>query len=406
MRWLVAIILFICFAITGGYIFAKGYPYRLYSSWIKGEGFNKYYSIENYKSSYLRPIAIDEIPPYREDYSQLWRDFPIGNTKMPLPVRHPLFQTVPLIESFGIKNPPQIGIIILSPNDREISRVYALPTTFSKDYTQGQDLFKLPFVRNKILKFDQNKLWQDVFTYKIDVKSKSPEEMIYDLYILHLRSKMLPKETIKYGLLKDNQALVELNSNDKDYIVELIMNYDSGRIDSYVLKTEKNNEESRKLRSKFLDHISFVPADASMGKILYTEFKQLNFARQVDQEGMLYLFSAWTQETESVEHLKEMIFYLERGRNRGLQLRPLYKFAMKHYGKTFTTRNIFNEHEDPNLVLQRKIEIENIEKTQAALREKEKTPVEAELTPDEKMNLYLKKAKEEGPIETKDMTIH
>lgn len=406
MRWPLTLVLIFGFALVGGFIFAKGYPYRLYSHWMKGEGWNKYYSLEHYKSAYLRPIAIDEVPPYNEDYSQLWRDFPIGNTKIPMPVRHPLFQTVPLIESFGKKNPPQVGMIIYSPNDREISRVYALPTSLIKDYTQGQELFKLPYVRNRLLKIDQTKLWQDVFSYSIEVKSKSLDDMIYDLYVLYLRSKMLPNDMRKYGLLKDTQALVELDSNDKDYIIELVMNYDSGRVDSYILKTEKNNEESRKLRAKFLDNISFVPADKAMGKILYTEFKQLNFARQVDQEGMLYLFSAWTQETESVELLKEMIFYLERGRNRGLQLRPLYTFAMKHYGKTFTTRNIFNEHDDPNLVLQRKIEIENIERTQEALRTKEKAPLEAELTPDEKMNLYLKKAKEEGPLEAKDMTIH
>ena len=122
---------------------------------------------------------------------------------------------------------------------------------------------------------------------------------------------------------------------------------------------------------------------------------------------MRYLFSAWSQDLDNVDMLKEMIFFLERGRTRGLQLRPLYKFAMKHYGKTFTTRNIFNEHEDPNLVLQRKIEIENIEKSQEALKDKEKaTEVEPELSPDEKMNMYLKKAKEEGPAEAKDMTIH
>jgi hypothetical protein len=406
MRWLVGLLLIVGLLVLGGYIFAKGYPYRLYSQWASGSGWNKYYTLSDYKPSYLKPIPIEEIPPYKEDYAQLWRDFPLRNAKIPLPVRHPLFQTVPLVESLGSKSTPQIGIIILSPNDREISRVYTLPDGLAQDYSQGQDLFKLPFVRNRILKYPLDKLWRDVFTYEIKVKAKSLDEMIYDLYLLHIRTKILPKDTLKYGLLKDNQALIEVASKDKDYIIELVINYDSGSLYSYVLKTEKNNDESRKLRSKFLENVSFSPIDSAMSRFLYTEFKQLNFARQVDQEGMLYLFSAWTQNIGSMEHLKEMIFYLERGRNKGLQLRPLYTFAMKQYGKTFTTRKIFNDHEDPNLLLQRKIEIENIEKTQLALREKERPPVEVELTPDEKMNFYLKKAKEEGPLETKDMTIH
>jgi len=406
MRWLLGFLFVACLGVFGGYIFLKGYPYRLYSNWIEGKNWNKYYSISGYKSSWLKPVEIEEVPPYKEDYGQLWKVFPLRNAQVPLPVRHPLFQTIPLVESSGEKSEPSFGMIILNPNDREITRIYTLSTALAGDYSQGQDLFKLPFVRNRILALPLDKLWKDVFTFNIEVKSKSLDEMIYDLYILHLRSKILPKDTLRYGLLKDGKALIELSSQNKDYIVELIQTYDSGSIYSYILRTEKNNDESRKLRSKFLENISFTPVDPAMSKFLYTEFKQLNFARQVDQEGMLYLYSAWSQDMENVDMLKEMIFYLERGRTRGLQLRPLYKFAMKHYGKTFTTRNIFNEHEDPNLVLQRKIEIEKIEKTQEAQREKDKPTVEPELSPDEKMNIYLKKAKEDGPAEAKDMTIH
>lgn len=406
MRWLLGLILVLGLFVLGGYVFLKGYPYRLYSNWIQGKEWNRYYSIQGYKPYYLSPVAVEEIPPYKEDYAQLWKDFPLRNAKVPLPVRHPLFQTIPMIESTGEKSAPQLGIVILSPEDRELSRVYTLPTNLAQDYSQGQDLFKLPFVRNRILKLPLDKLWKDVFSFQIEVKSKSLDEMIYDLYILHMRSKILPQNTLRYGLVRDDKAIIEIYSKDKDYIIELVMTYDSGSIYSYVLKTEKINDESRKLRSKFLENITFSPVDPAMGKFLYTEFKQLNFARQVDQEGMLYLFSAWSQQIDNVEMLREMIFYLERGRNRGLQLRPLYIFAMKHYGKTFTTKKIFNDHEDPNLVLQRKIEIENIEKAQAAIQAKSKLPDEPELTPDEKMNLYLKKAKEEGPSEKDDMTIH
>lgn len=406
MRWLLGLVLVAGLMVLGGYVILKGHPHRLYSNWVQGKEWNRYYSIQGYKPLYLRPVAVEKIPPYKEDYAQLWKDFPLRNAKIPLPVRHPLFQTIPLIESTGQKSAPQLGIVILSPEDRELSRVYTLPTNLSQDYSQGQDLFKLPFVRNRILKFPLDKLWKDVFSFQIEMKSKSIDDMIYDLYILHLRSKILPENTIRYGLVKEDKAIIEISSKDKDYIIELVMTYDSGSIYSYVLKTEKNNDESRKLRSKFLESISFTPVDPAMGKFLYIEFKQLNFVRQVDQEGMLYLFSAWSQQIENVEMLREMIFYLERGRNRELQLGPLYVFAMKHYGKTFTTKKIFNDHEDSNIVLQRRIEIESIEKTQAALQEKSKVPDEPELTPDEKMNLYLKKAKESVPSGKDDMTIH
>jgi len=406
MRWLMGFFLFLGLALIGGYIFAKGYPYKLYSNWIEGKNWNRYYALEGHSQIFLNPVAIEEIPPYKEDYVQLWKVFPLLNAKIPLPVRHPLFQTIPIIETTSKKTSPQLGVIILAPNHRELSRLYTLPTRLNPDYSQGQELFKLPFVRNRILKLPLDKLWKDIFQYKIEVKSKSMDEMIYDLYILHLRSKILPAGTVRYGLLQEDKAIIEIASNDLDYIVEIIMNYDRGNIYSYVLKTEKNKDESRKLRSKFLESITFTPSDPAMGKFLYTEFKQLNFARQVDQEGMLFLFSAWSQEMEKVDILKEMIFFLERGRNNQAQLRPLYKFALNYYGKTFTTKNLLNEHNDPNLELQRKIEIENIEKARDAAREKARPVAAPELTPDEKMNLYLKKAKESGESEKSDMTIH
>lgn len=406
MRWLLGILFTICLVLIGAYVFIKGYPYRLYSNWIEGSDWNRYYSIQGYNRAWLKPVQVEGIPPYKEDYAQLWREFPLRNVQIPLPVRHPLFQTIPMIESVGEKSTPQIGITILNPTGREISRVYTLPLSISPDHSQGQELFKLPFVRNRILKYSPEKLWKDIFTYEIKVSSKSLDEMIYDLYLLHVRSKILPKGTLKYGMIRGDKALIELTSSNKDYIVELIMTFNGGSIYSYVLRTEKNNDESRKLRSKFLENITFNPVDPAMGKFLYKEFKQLNFARQVDQEGMLYLLSAWSQETTNVDLMKEMIFYLERGRNNHLQLKPLYKFAMKHFGKTFSTKKEYKDDDDQNLALQRKIEIETIEKGQEAERQKGIAPDAPELTPDEKMNIYLKKAREEGPKDTKDMTIH
>lgn len=408
MRWLLGIFLTIGLALTAGYIFLKGYPYSLYSNWVEGKNWNRYYSIPNYSHSYLKPDAFEDIVPYEEDYAQLWREFPLQNANIPLPVRHPLFQTVPVIDAKDAKKPPQLGMILLSPNGREISRIYTLPMTLYHDHSQGQDLFKLPFVRNRILKFDRDKLWKDLFSYEIKVHSKSLDDMIYDLYVLHLRSKYLPPGTMKYGLIKNGQqALIEITSKDKDYIVELVLTNNSGSIYSYLLKTERNDDESIKLRSKFLESISFHPVDPAMGQFLYKEFKQLNFARQVDQEGMLYLFSAWSQDLESQELLKEMIFYLERGKNRGAQLNPLYKYALRKYGKTFTTKASGDLDGNAEIALQRKIEMEELQRRLDVENEKMKPETPPELTPDEKMNLYLKKAKEDGPAkDKKDMTIH
>lgn len=406
MRGLAFFLLILVAALAGGFFYVKRLPYKMYSDWVQGREWNKYYMIRDYQKSHLNPNVLEETLVYKEDYPQLWKPFQLRNSLVPLPTRHPLFITIPVVELKHKSAPPVIGMIIAGPNKREISTIYTLATNLSQDYTRGQELFKLPYVRNRIMKIGQDELWKDIFSKEIIVKDKSFDEMIHDLYIIHIRSKLLPAGTLSYGLMKDGKALVELSSKDKDYKVELVMTKQGQRIYSYVLKTALTDPESVKLRSKYLNSISFSPIDPDMGRIIYTEFKTLNFARQVDQEGLLYLFSAWTQEIDKFEILKEMIFYLERGRSNNQQLKALYKYAFQKYGKTFTTRNILTESDDQDILLQRKIELEDIEKKYAAEKALTKTPELIEMSPEEKMKVHLKKAKEDGPTESEDMTVH
>ena len=392
---------------VGGYLYVVDFPYYKYSRWINGTSKDRYYEIPEFRAIYLNSPALDEIPPYQEDYVQLWKEFPLRNSLIPMPTRHPMFQTVPIVETNGKNGTPHFGIILEDPKGRELSRVYTLPNRLYQDHGQGQELFKLPYVRNRILNKKLDIIWKDIFSFKIDVKDKSVDEMIYDLYIVHLRSKILPKETVRYGLIKDGkQALIELTSKDKDYKVELIMTMDSGSIFSYVLKTEINSSESVKLRSKFLETITFSPIDDTIGRFLYTEFKQLNFARQIDQEGMLYLFAAWSQNPDSVELLKEMIFYLERGQNTKKQLKAFHNYSFKRYRKTYTTRNDVDSQDNPEIILQRNIELEERQNKKNADVLSNQRPEMPELTSDEKMKLNLKKVKKEKAKEAEDMTIH
>lgn len=382
------------------------YPTKLYTTWMMGEGWNKYYEISGFRPLLLKPLEPEPITEYKEEYPELWKEFPLRSTMLPLPVRHPFFVTVPILEYDKKFKSLQLGMSFLGPGGRENSRIYVLPSGIQKDYSTGLDLFKLPYVKNRIVSLSPDKLWTDIFTKIIEPKDKPVDEMIHDLYLLYIRSMILPQETLRYGIIPGKStAIIELNSKDKDYIIEMVMIQEKGNLFTYILRTEKNNEESRKLRSKFLSTITFSPTDTDMSRILYTEFKQLNFTRQVDQEGMLYLFSAWSQDISNVELLKEMIFYLERGSRYHKHLSAFYKYAYARYGKTFTTRDVFTDQDDNEIALQRKIELEAIGKGQAAVREKVNEPG-PELTPDERMNMYLKKAKE-APAQKKDeMTIH
>jgi hypothetical protein len=407
MRWIVGLSILAATVVVGIYLYTVDFPYYKYSRWISGKEKDRHFELSNFREIYLKSEALDPIPTYQEDYVQLWKEFPLRNSLIPMPTRHPMFQSVPIIEMTSKNATPHFGIILQDPSGREISRVYTLPNRLYQDHSQGQELFKLPYVRNRILGKKLEEVWRDIFSYKVDIKDKPIDEMIYDLYIVHLRSKVLPKETVRYGLIKDGkQALIELLSADKDYMVELVMTMESGSIFSYILKTERNRQESVKLRAKFLESITFSPVDEANGRFLYTEFKQLNYARQVDQEGMLYLFAAWSQNPDSLELLKEMIYYLERGQNTKKQLKTLYTYSFKRYGKTYTTRQDVDEQDNPEIILQRRIELEEKENRKNAEANSSRPPVAPELTAEEKMNLNLRKVKKEAPKEAGDMTVH
>lgn len=407
MRWLAGLLLLLALCLFGGYIFIKGYPYHLYSSWGSGEGWNKYYLISSYRSMYLAPPEIDTIEEYKEGFQQLWKPFPLRNTLVPFPVRHPLFRTVPIIERYDSKTDPLLGMTLLSPKGRELSSIYTIPARYLPDYSLGQELFKLPFVRNRILKYDQNKVWKDVYSRKIEISSKDMDEMIYDLYIIHLRSEMIPPNAVKYGVIHDDIAVLEIESKDKDYKVEMVNKLLNGQVYTYILKTDLRNPESKILRSKFLLSINFTHVDNSMGDILYREFKQLSYNRQVDSEGMLYLFSAWSMDIKNESLMREMITYLERGMQNDRQLLPLYKFSFAQFGSTFTTRKGGNESSSPEVQLQRMIELEKREQREKAARSSILVSDEMDmLSEEEKMLIRLRKAKEAGPAETEDVTVH
>ena len=49
--------------------------------------------------------------------------------------------------------------------------------------------------------------------------------MATNLYLLHLRSEILPENFTSYRLINDKTALVELESKNKDFTTELVMTF-------------------------------------------------------------------------------------------------------------------------------------------------------------------------------------
>lgn len=382
--------------IVGTYVAVTTLPYIFYNRLIEGKTSIDLYRLSRWDSRFLRPPKTAEAEKLPDEFSTLWKVFHLRDVIIPLPAGHPMFKTIPLLEVKPQIDEPLLGILFRSPTGREMARIYLMSNGAWNDHFEGQGLFQLPVVLRELRKKNPEEVWKDVFTKDITGWELPWQEMVYNLYLLHLRSVILPKNLVKYSLMSDEKkAIVEIESVNKDYRTEIVFEFDRGLLLSYLLVSEIGNTDSQDLRIRFIDKISFRTTDKGLGSIIYNEFKQLPFNRQTDQEGMLYLFSAWSHDMQQTDMLKEMIYFLERGEKNHEQLKPLYRYALSKYRKTFTSRDIGLEEDDPDVKLQRRIELEEIAERKRVLEKaKEPKPIPPP-TPKENMNEFLRKAREE-----------
>jgi hypothetical protein len=368
-------------------------PYYYYNKIIQGDYNSTWYSVANFKKSFLVPG--DSINGDSSDLgnADLWRKFHFMDVILPLPVKNPFLFVSPVLKYSKKTKKTEFGLKLYGADEREISKFYFLSNKLFPTELNAQKLFQLPLIKNQIKNVSKEKIWKDIFSLEIDSWNIPFAQMAYNLYILHLRSRMFPEKFINYALVEGtNTAIIELYSKNKDYVSELILTNNRGVIYSFILLTEKNNNESKLVRYKLLNEVQFGGGSRRLSDILYREFKGLEYTEQIDQQGMLYLLSAWTHNTERSEYIKEMIVSLEKGTRNQRQLEVLYSFAMKKYGTTFTEKNIDDLNLEDNVLLQRNVELER-KKEIEDLANKVDIIEKPKLSQEEEMKLMLDKAK-------------
>lgn len=398
------IIIFVSLIIvSAGALFVS--PYYFYNKILKENFYSEWYSLPNLKKQNLHPKGLLEIEDSTLGNGNLWKQFHLIDVLIPLPIRNPFFYASPVLKYIKNKKTTEIGLKIYDGKEREISKLYFMQNRIFPSDINGQKLFQLPIIKKYIKSIGQEKIWKDLFTKDLGEWNIPFFEMAYNLYLLHLRTKLLPDKYISFGLVKNTKtAVIELQSKNKDYITELLLTKNRGVIYSFVLISEKENEESQQIRYKFLKETQFQGGSIYLSKIIYREFKALSFDRQVDQEGMLYLLSAWTHNPSNKDFLKEMILYLERGEKTQRQLESLYSYAYSRYGKTFSTKGVEGLNISDNLRLQKNLELEKKaeeEKLQNQIIKLEKK----KLSKEEEIQLMLLKAKRKKRSKAKRMII-
>lgn len=368
-------------------------PYYFYSKILKGESYPKWYEIKHFDKRWLMPETIPALKVEEDANPNLWQNFHMKDVVIPLPVRNPFYHVLPILDGKN-KDYNLFGLSFFGTDKREIAKVFFIQNAQFLNRLNAQELFKLPLVRQELMSYQQEDLWNDVFTKKIGEWNIAFDEMVRNLYLLEVRANFLPENFIKFGLMQDSEyALIEVQSQNKDFNCEYIFTRNKGIIYSMVLYTRKGSPEASKVRHKFLSGLSFRPTSKSLSSIIHKEFMGLPYNLRTDQLGMLYLLSAWSHDP-SLNYVKEMIEFLERGEGNELQLEVLYNYAYDRYKMTFASRNL--DIGSGEVRLRKSIELENQrELKELKKRAEEKVVVLPELSKEEELKLILNKAKKE-----------
>lgn len=412
--------------IMGGCILVITIPHHFYQEAIQNGVVSPFITLRKlperfYEGSFF---SLENIEGYYNEDAGRWKDFHFENYLLPMPVRHPLYLVIPQITD--ISNGVEIGYKLIGHSKKEISKFEILKfENFKLDFISNR-IFSLPYFQNYIMKKGIDQIWKDIFSLNFlnDPFLKTPplverikfweypfQEMVYRLFILNMRMRVLPLnlEKIEFfqerrlGIIqvKDEEARTDGVTRFKEEIIFLLEN---DQIHKLKIRSRYEDKGAQAFRKKILESISHKSTDQLSSSAIYNEYLQLSYQQKLDQEGMVYLFSAWTHEKENRNFIREMIRFLERGKQEKEHLDPLYDYAFKKFGSNFSTeQSILKESEEEKL--KRKIEEETKEQVESVIK-RNVVDSEGEFSSDEeKINFYLQKAKDSGIDTGKDEDI-
>ncbi len=297
---------------------------------------------------------------------KLWQRFHFSDYQIPLPLHHPEVNFYPLIEEG--EGRPLIGGRFVDQSQEEVFSFTLMggsPFTLRAD---KEKLFSLPSVKQFIFRRPAAQIWGDLFRKNIQVDTSemapwyyfsqggtySLDEMCYNLFLLHMRPVLFRQyqlESLKY--LEANQVgIVQVYDIDERFVSEYAFIFVNGIVYKIRMRIKKNNALGKSIRDLFLTYLSFEESSVDSAQKIYAAFRNLPYRTRVEQEGMVYLYAAWTHVTDRVEFLREMIQLLERGPEKLRHLRPLYEFAYKKFG------DLLSKDSDQNVKLKQKMQEE------------------------------------------------
>lgn len=391
MKKFIAFVLILGILIIAGFLAAISFPFYFYNEAVNKNDRSNWYYISHYRKEFVTPFGIKKAPENKIKNPELWKKFHFSDILLPLPnpSKNPFYTVVPGLDYDRQSKSTRFGIKIADIKGRVLSKVYALSYDTFPDYITDQKIFDLPVVRKAIRRKSSDKVWKDVFEKDISAYDISLQDMAYHLYLLNFRSKFFQKGIKSFYLLEGyKKAILQVESKDKDFNQEIIVEKRGERLFSYIISTRIDNEESQKIRDYLINNVEYLESTPTLTDIIFREFKSLSYRDQTEPTGMIYLISAWSHNLSRVEVLERAIYHLERGAKkqyelhlaenpkdinfRGanlIQLEPLYLYYYQRYRKFYSTIDLKGLNIDSTLLLKKNIELERRKKQKDELKE-------------------------------------
>lgn len=356
----------------------------------------------------MERAEISERNDLRDDES-LWQDFHFSHFVTPLPVHHPRFSFIPVLKEEN--DGTHLGGQFIDSKGRELCSFLVYRKLELELTSDHQVLFELPIFKNYIDKKSLDDRWRDLFTMKVSrpvIEGKSffqiigsiwnisYKDLVYQLYILYNRQKMFLShlESIKYFENK-NLGIVTYHEQDPNYYLEEYFLLHHGHIYTFKLRTKKYDNIAEGMRRRTIEKLEFRPSTPDSAVAIYARYKNIPYHKRIEQEGLTYLFSAWSHDLNNKDFLRVMIFFLERGHNNIFHLRPLYEYAYRKFGSNFSGQKE-NILETENEKVKRKIDEEFQQQVNSESKNMNKKAIEGDFANEkDKLKFYLDKAKEE-----------
>lgn len=346
-------------------------PYHIYTLALT-EGVNtRFLSMPPSADVLYDGSDLEILPPENMIDESFYEKFHFSHFEFPMPINHSLFSLIPLIKIEGIG--PRLGASFQTGKNDELftfmlERPYKFETTFG-----NQKLFMLPIFKNYILRKSNAEIWKDLFRKKLSLPSNEGKsfyqslislrkvtynDLVYNLFILYNRKFLAPEGAINLSFFDEKSiGIIEIKSLDPNILEEMIYTVEKGFVYPVYIKTKRTSKSAMNFRKKFIRELAYKESSSDSAISIYARYKQIPYVKRIDQQGMTYLYSAWSHDLMNQDFIRVIILFLERGKLNLKYLKPFYEFSYKKFGSTLSSESKNLSEKAPEM-LKRKMDEE------------------------------------------------